>query len=517
MIPVWVIGRYLKDDKQLRRFPSPSIAAFTPLWSMWQSWKGTQTIEICKVHEKLGPVVRIAPNHISFTDPRAYKDIYGHGAPLVKDDFYAHIAEGNPSVAQATEKAVHSAKRRALAHIFSAKEITAMEPRVVATTNKLCAAIRTKISGRSVGPHDQTCAVISNDNSVTFDVRPWINMFTYDAISSMVFTNEYGFLNKGNDLCSSIDRAGKKKVVHAMDSFHSASRYNTITAQLPLPFYKLCRQFLFWVHGNKAGGYFGGMSRSQVRQRLQNEPAQPDLFSSFPTRATEKHPEPMQEDELVAECATMLDAGNDTTQTTLVNCIFHLAANPDKQQKLYNALTLALHIEGKFKEGGKDFYIPNAKQIQDIPYLRAVLEESWRCRPPVARGLPRRTTGEGTTIAGHFIPAGVTVSAPIYAVHRSEALFRRPLDFIPERWIPDEEFGKNEQEAKNLKEYCIPFSLGPRACIGRNLAYMEVSIVVAALVLNFEWELAYKDSDMPMIERFNYNPKELIVKAKVRD
>jgi benzoate 4-monooxygenase len=483
---------------------------------MWQSWKGTQTIEICKAHEKLGPVVRIAPNHVSFTDPRAYKDIYGHGAPLVKDDFYAHIAEGNPSVAQATEKAVHSAKRRALAHVFSAKEITAMEPRVVATTKNLCAAIRTKISGPSVGQHDQTYADISNDKSVIFDIRPWVNMFTYDAISSMMFTNEYGFLKKGNDLCSSTDGAGNINVVHAMDSFHSASRYNTITAQLPLPFYKICRRLLFWVHGNKSGGYFGGMSRSQVQKRLHNEPAQPDLFSSFPTRPTEKRPEPMQENELVAECATMLDAGNDTTQTTLTNCIFHLASNPDKQQKLYDALTSALNIDDKERGNGTEFYVPNAREIQEIPYLRAVLEESWRCRPPVARGLPRRTTGQGTTIAGHFIPPDVTVSAPIYALHRNETLFRRPLDFIPERWLPDEEFGKDEQEAKNLKEYCIPFSLGPRACIGRNLAYMEVSIVIAALVLNFEWELADERVDMPMIERFNYNPKELMVKGKVR-
>jgi benzoate 4-monooxygenase len=516
VISIWVIGRYFKDEKQLRRFPSPSIAAFTPLWSMWQSWKGTQTIEICKVHEKLGPVVRIAPNHVSFTDPRAYKDIYGHGAPLVKDDFYAHIAEGNPSVAQATEKAVHSAKRRALAHVFSAKEITAMEPRVVATTQNLCAAIRNKISGRSVGEHDQTYSVVGSDNCVIFDIRPWVNMFTYDAISNMVFTNEYGFLKKGSDLCLSTDGAGQKKEVHAMDSFHSASRYNTITAQLPRPLYQLCRRFLFWVHGNKAGGYFGGMSRFQVQHRLRNQPAQPDLFSSFPAWPTEKRPDPMEEDELVAECATMLDAGNDTTQTTLVNCIFHLASNPEKQEKLYNALTSALSIDKKERADEIDFYVPKAKQIQDIPYLRAVLEENWRCRPPVARGLPRRTTGQGTTIAGHFIPPGVTVSAPIYALHRNETLFRQPLDFIPERWIPDEGFGKDEQEAKNLKEYCIPFSLGPRACIGRNLAYMEVSIVVAALVLNFEWELAEKCLDMPMIERFNNNPKELLVKGKVR-
>lgn len=65
-----------------------------------------------KAHERLGPVVRIAPNHISFSDPSAFKDTYGHGAPLVKDNFYAHVAAGNPSMANTMAKSEHSNKRR---------------------------------------------------------------------------------------------------------------------------------------------------------------------------------------------------------------------------------------------------------------------------------------------------------------------------------------------------------------------------------------------------------------------
>jgi benzoate 4-monooxygenase len=483
---------------------------------MWQSCKGTQTIRIYKEHERLGPVVRIAPNHLSFNDPAAYKDIYGYSVPIIKGDFYVLVSEGNPSLAQATDKAVHSAKRRAMAHAFSAKEINSMEPRVVATATNLCAAIKTKIAGATLGPGDQYHALSINGDSAVLDLRPWLNMFSYDAISSMAFTNEFGFLKRGNDICSSINEKGDEIFVHAMDSFHSANQYNTLTAQLPPPLYKLCRKALFWMHGNKAGGYFAGMSRSQVQRRLKNEPADRDLFSSLPIRPTEKRPIPMEEAELVAECATMLDAGNDTTQSTLAGCMFHLASNPEKQRKLFDALTTGLNICNDKTNGDIVFYVPSYKELQHIGYLRAVLEENWRCRPPLARGLPRITVGQGATIAGNFIPPGVTVSATVYAIHHDKTLFRRPLEFIPERWMPEEDFGKDETEAKNLKDYCIPFSLGPRACIGRNLAYMEVSIVIAALVLNFEWEMAEKRADMPMFERFNYNPKELIVKGKVR-
>lgn len=502
---LYVVGRYFRDPKQLRRFPSPGIAGFSPLWYMWHAWNGQQYRAVYEAHRRLGLVVRVAPNHVSFTDPGAYKDIYGHGTSIAKDDFYSHLADGNPSLSQATDRGLHGAKRRNLAHVFSAKEITAMEPRVMELVVSLCSVLKVKSMGGTLGKDDKYPAT----NGV-FDVRPWLNMFAYDAVSSMFFTNAFGFLGKGNDLCKSVDGAGNVKMVHAMNTFHSASRFNTTLAQLPRPLYKLGRRLLFFARGNKEGGDFAGMSRAQVYHRLANEPAERDLFSGFPIQASEKRPVPMPVEEVVAECATMLDAGNDTTQTSLTNCIYHLARNSEKQKKLYDALAATLPEEYKTTK-----VVPSSVLV-NVPYLRAVLEESWRCRPPVARGLPRRTTGEGAVIGGHFIPAGVTVSASIYSLHREESLFRQPLEFIPERWIPEESFGADRDEAQNLKQYCIPFSMGPRACIGRNLAYMEVAIVVAALVLNFEWDLAEPDMEYQTTERFNWNPRELMVKARIR-
>jgi benzoate 4-monooxygenase len=502
---LYKVGRYFRDSKQLRRFPSPSIAGFSPVWYMWHAWKGQQYRAVYEAHQRLGPVVWIAPNHLSFTDPAAYKDIYGHGASVIKDDFYSHLANGNPSLSQATDKTIHSAKRRNLAHIFSAKEITAMEPRVMELVESLCSVLKVKSMGGSVGKDDKYPVT----NGV-FDVRPWLNMFAYDAVSSMFFTNVFGFLGQGNDLCKSIDKAGNVKTVHAMNSFHSASRFNTTLGQLPLSLYKLGRQLLFFVPGNKEGSDFEGMSRAQVYYRLEHEPAERDLFSGFPIKASEKRPVPMPVAEAIAECATMLDAGNDTTQTSLTNCIYHLARNPEKQRKLYDTLAAALPEEYKTTK-----VVPSSV-LQNVPYLRAVLEENWRCRPPVARGLPRRTTEEGAVISGHIIPPGVTVSASIYSLHRDESLFRQPLEFIPERWIPEDTFGADKHEPQNLKQYCIPFSMGPRACIGRNLAYMEVAIVIAALVLNFEWELAQPEMEYQTVERFNWNPRDLMVKARIR-
>ncbi|KAL8968675.1 MAG: hypothetical protein Q9183_002353 [Haloplaca sp. 2 TL-2023] len=500
----YTIGRYFTDKYQLRRFPTVSVSGFTPLWLMYHSWRAKRFAAVDQAHKDIGPVVRIAPRHVSFSDPAAYKDIYGHGSPILKDDFYAHIAAGNPSMAQTTSKAEHARKRKNLAHVFSAKEITAMEPRVMQIVKKLCRNLKAKSEGKMIAPTDEYPV----DNGI-FNLRPWLNMFSYDAITAMFWSNPYGFLDKGNDICPAQTESGAIKQVHAMDTFHSAAGFNVLFAHLPAAWYTLGRTLLKYVHGQQAGELFVSMAQYQVTERMKKDPPEPDLFSNLPYRATEKRPEPMPVHEIVAECTTMMDAGNDTTQTSLTNCMYQLASNPEKQTKLREQLTSILPT-------GEP--VAHYAELQNAPYLRACLDESFRCKPPVAFGLPRRTVGNGSVICGHHIPAGVTVSCPLYSLHRDERLFPDPLRFIPERWLPeDEEYKPTDQERQNLKDYSLPFSLGGRGCIGRNLAYMELSIVIASLVMGFDWELAEPGKDLEVIERLNSNPKELMVRAQARD
>ncbi|KAF2123154.1 cytochrome P450 [Lophiotrema nucula] len=538
---LYTVGRYFHDSKKLRRFPSPSFAAFSPLWLMYHSWRARQYKAVQAAHEKYGPVVRISPNHVSFTAPGAYKDIYGFGNSIIKDDMYFHMSGGNPSMATATDKHMHAEKRRSLAHVFSAKEITAMEPRVQEMVAKLLRDIHIKSAGGKVSDLDP----YETYPDGTFDIRPWLNMLTYDAISAMFFSNTYGMLDKGVDLCPSRSASGATKWVHGMDSFHSGGAFNTLFSHLPLAWNNVGRRIFRFAHGASALSNFAGMSRHQVHTRLRAQPAEPDLFSRLPTAPTEKRAVPMSFDELVAECATMLDAGNDTTQTALTNCIYHLAAHPIVQTKLRNILLEEVPPTSQ--------PIASYQELKHIAYLRAVLDESFRCRPPVARGLPRRTTAAGAVIAGHCIPAGVTISAPIWNVHHNAELFPEPDSFVPERWMPNDNSNSNSvpptstssstnyayrapdpsdnytyyttpQEAHNLKTHVLPFHLGPRACIGRNLAYMELSIVIAALLLGFEWELAGGRGGgeghtpaLETVERFNCNVKELFVKVKGRE
>jgi cytochrome P450 len=201
------------------------------------------------------------------------------------------------------------------------------------------------------------------------------------------------------------------------------------------------------------------MVRYLVTHRIENPPGEADLFSSMPLKPTSKRPQPVLLHEIFAENTTMLDAGNDTTQTSLTNTLYLLSLNPEQQTKLRSVLMSELSTDER--------PVASYQRLQHIPYLRAVLDESFRVRSPVNFGLPRKTVSP-TMIAGHEIPAGVTISSPLDALHHNPQLFSEPEAYVPERWLADSSY--HPEERGNLKEYVLPFSLGGRACIGRNLA-----------------------------------------------
>lgn len=150
------VCEYYRDPKALRRFSAAHpLAGITNLWIFSCSLSRGRHKYITAAHERYGDVVRIAPEHLSFTDPRAAKDVYGHGTSILKDSFYAHVAGGNPSMAQTTNRADHAKKRRWMSNVFSAKEITAMEPRVQERVEQLLKSLRVKCRGGMVSEEDE--------------------------------------------------------------------------------------------------------------------------------------------------------------------------------------------------------------------------------------------------------------------------------------------------------------------------------------------------------------------------
>lgn len=160
---------------------------------------------------------------------------------------------------------------------------------------------------------------------------------------------------------------------------------------------------------------------------------------------------------------------SDTTSVALTNSFYYLTKYPAVYRKLQAIL------DARFPGGEADWTYAKAKAI---PYLDAVIQETLRLRPSVPSGLPRASPPGGLQIDEVFIPGDVNISVPTYAIQRDPRYWDDPLEFVPERWdklSPD-------------KAPFFPFTRGKYACPGKNLAMMEMIMVISRVVLRYQME-----------------------------
>lgn len=103
--------------------------------------------------------------------------------------------------------------------------------------------------------------------------------------------------------------------------------------------------------------------------------------------------------------------------------------------------------------------------------------------PPVGSPPWREIGAGGETVAGHAIPQGCTVGTGIYSIHHDDALFESPHEYRPERWLSNEE----KQPDRTRGTAFMPFSTGPRSCIGKSLAYAELLLTMAILLWRYDF------------------------------
>lgn len=471
---------YLIDPKGLRQFPSPSVAGLTSFWRIFHSLQYKHYQAIHDAHVKLGTHVRIAPNHISISDPAAMNDIYGHGAGLLKDPWYDGGAGEFRHMADARIKTEHQAKRKKLAHVFAQKNIESLEPVILDATATLVSQIDKHIA-----------------QSKAINIRRYLNYYTIDLFAELLYGRSLGCLERGDDIVEAQTKDAKVYKAHMIRSLHDATHMNTILGYeahlLPLT------KTIFARHPYmKAGANWDNIIYHNTTKRLQDAESgeeKKDLFSNL-LRNNKGESLDLPMGEILAECSVMMNAGTDTTTAALTNTIFLLYKHPRVLAKLRQELDSAI---------GSSDDVPNYASVSSLPYLRACIEESLRIRPASSYGLPRIVPAGGRVIAGQYIREGVTVSVPTYTLLRNTDCFKDAESFNPDRWI---ESDKATRDRMNTAHF--PFSVGPRACIGRNIAYFEQLLVISSIVRFFDFTFVDGESqELATLERFNSNPGEL--------
>lgn len=187
-----------------------------------------------------------------------------------------------------------------------------------------------------------------------------------------------------------------------------------------------------------------------------------------------------------------LGAGIDTTGNTGLFLLYHLASNPECQEKLHQELTTVLGPAGDITEAG----------MAQLKYLKACQKESQRMMP-VLFGTGRRTQVD-MNLGGYFIPAGTTVLRIGQVTSNDAKHFPDPEKFLPERWLRD---GPQRSTADPFVN--LPFGHGPRACIGQRFAQLELQVMAAVLVRRFKME--YNGPPVETLTTFVSRPDKPVV------
>lgn len=496
------VATYFIDPFDLRKYPAPSCAAFTNLWTFYHSRRLRRSRAILDAHQKLGPFVRIQPRHISFADPRAIKDIYGHQSTIIKDTFYETISGGaHENIVSTRDREEHARKRRYVANVFSQRNVVCMEPLVAGKVRLLLDRL------------DQASEV-----GEVIDLREWLNLFTFDVISSMAFSNDTALLRKGKSELLAESEDGKTiYTVDPIRCFQNSTIHVASIGQWPR-LLRITKPLTKWFPYSRCGDKFNDVCVRQLRQRLQTHqgtaeeggPIFHDFCQALLTDSKGK-PRNLPFGELVQEAAVFLSAGSDTTASAMTNTIYLLLKHPNALKSLRDELQESLAVAGDIEGLRKQHGVFPYAVVSPLKYLRACLDEGLRHLPPTSIGLLRQTPPEGARIAGQWIKGGVTVSAPTYTIQHDERLFSDPWSFRPERWISG-----SDEEKQNLKDYVFPFSLGRNACIGRNIAFLEQFVVISTLLHRYDFQFAEEGFELAVLERINANPGPMPVKVSRR-
>ncbi len=209
-----------------------------------------------------------------------------------------------------------------------------------------------------------------------------------------------------------------------------------------------------------------------------------------------RFPHPPSDEELLAQSATIMVAGQDTTSVATTWALYLLAHHPNVQAALRHEVQTHLPSPDSKTES------VDAPLVESLPFLAAVCSETLRLFPP-APILRRQVAKPGTTLLGEHLPVGTQVATSIWGTHHSESIWGLDADqFKPERFLRQAENGKLKfdphggLEGEAATYSFVPFGAGVRSCIGERFARGEFAILLAVLVGKFDWTLTNPKAKM---------------------
>ncbi|XP_068655426.1 flavonoid 3'-monooxygenase [Aristolochia californica] len=180
--------------------------------------------------------------------------------------------------------------------------------------------------------------------------------------------------------------------------------------------------------------------------------------------------------EIKALFLNLFTAGTDTSSSTTEWAIAELIRHPEVLAQAQRELDSVV---------GRDRLVSET-DIPQLPYLQAVVKETFRLHPSTPLSLPR-IASESCEINGYFIPKNSTLLVNVWAIGRDPDVWKDPLQFRPDRFLPGGEAAHRDVRGNDFE--VIPFGAGRRICAGMSLGLRMVQFMTASLVHAFNWTL----------------------------
>ncbi|KAF9048451.1 cytochrome P450 [Panaeolus papilionaceus] len=437
----------------LAKYPGPLLYKITKFCAAFRSTTGRQHIDFQELHHKYGDIVRVGPNELSFRTTDALNPVMGN-AGFPKGQFWdGRIPETDsvkPLIAL-TDKKEHSRRRRPWTRAFSTLALKGYEEIVI----KRCLQLVEQLSIQKTQP---------------LDLGTWFSYFSYDVMTDLAFGG-------GSEMIKEGDKTG---LWHLLEGGQRNAIFMSHVPWLG----QLAFRFPGFAQDLKA---FRNHAKGRALERKKNGSTHKDIFHHL-IDEDGISPQPPSIPEVISDGGLAIIAGADTTSGTLANLFYYLMRNPVAFRRL----------QAEVDEITDGEVFDTAKQAH-LPYLNAAINEALRILPPVLTGSQRTPDkGSGGKMAGaYFIPEGTNVFLATYSLHHDPRCFSPlPDTFVPERWLPKETREALEPTIFNCDDDFIldtsaflPFSMGPANCPGKNLAYMEMRMLVILLMQRFEFAL----------------------------
>lgn len=365
--------------------------------------------------------------------------------------------------------------KRPIAQSFSLSTLVEFEPLIDSTTAVFMSRL------------DEMFA----DGDLQCDLGTWLQWFAFDVIGELTFSKRLGFLEKAQDvegIIAAVSRNFDKcSVLGQMpwvdlwtfknpvyQKFFAGKTLNPVVAFGQ-------RRLKERIDGDGMEDVCVEIKDPALEEKILHGviPGKPDFVSRFLILRKEQ-PDLVSDRQVLAYIFANINAGSDTIASTLRAVFYHLLKNPRSLE------TLEIELEDAQRSSKVSVPLPTWTEVQNLPYLNAVIKEALRLNPALALPLERVVPAPGLQVERHFLPPGTVIGVNPWVLHRDKRIFGSDAeDWEPQRWL-----SKNVERVKYMDQHILAFGAGKRTCLGRHIAILELSKLVPALVLRYKMKLA---------------------------